>query len=232
MHLAGIQTLSLIDFPGNIAAVLFVAGCDFRCPFCQNPDLVKLDLKLPRLSADDVIEVLKDRRPFIDGLAITGGEPLLFPEIVDLIVRVRADLNLAVKIDTNGNHPDTLALLIETAAVDYIAMDLKTSLSRYSEAAGKLLDLQNLKRSIGLLLEGRVPYEFRTTVVPGLVDEPAIDEMGRVIAGAQIWAFQQYQNRVVLDEKYHQVKPLPPERVRALAMRAEPHAKRVLVRGV
>lgn len=232
MRIAGIQGMSLIDFPGRIVTVLFVAGCDFRCPFCQNPDLVDPPDDLPQFSWDDTVAFLEKRRKLIDGVAITGGEPLLFPKIVDFAAHLRDTVGLPLKIDTNGHHPETLRRLIDGQLVHFIAMDVKTAPSRYGEAAGKLVDIQRIQQSVELIMESGLPYEFRTTVVPGLVDETAIDEMGTFIKGAKRWAFQQFQNKVVLDEKYHDARPLPPDRVRSLALRAEPFVDEVIVRGL
>lgn len=232
MRIAGIQGLSLIDFPGNISAVLFVAGCDFRCPFCQNPGLVKIDPQLPQMEWREVLDFLQNRRKMLDGVTITGGEPLAFPAIVDFLERLQKEIGLPIKIDTNGNHPDILARLIEQSLVQYIAMDVKTAPSRYSEAAGTLVNLHHIEESVEAIKSSGIAYEFRTTVVPGLVDDASIDEMGRSLQGAKLWAFQQYQNRVVLEETYQERKPYPPDKVRSLALRAQPYAEKVIVRGL
>ncbi|MDP8222193.1 MAG: anaerobic ribonucleoside-triphosphate reductase activating protein [Candidatus Lernaella stagnicola] len=232
MRIAGIQGLSLIDFPGNVASVLFLAGCDFRCPFCQNPDLIEISADTPKFSWEDVVEFLRHRKKLIDGVAITGGEPMLFPDIADFVAHLNEEIGLPVKIDTNGHHPDVLKQLLEDGHVTYVAMDVKTALSRYSEASGTLVDIHKIEQSIRLIMQSGVRYEFRTTVVPTVVDEAAVDEMGKVIEGAELWAFQQYQNRIVYNENFKAVKPLTPEKVRALMMRAEPYVKRVIVRGL
>jgi pyruvate formate lyase activating enzyme len=232
LRIAGIQGLSLVDFPGSVAAVLFTAGCDFRCPFCHNPDLITISENTPQFTWEETVEFLKKRRKLVDGVAITGGEPMLFPDIVETVARLRQEVDLPIKIDTNGHHPETLKRLLDGGDVVFVAMDLKTAPSRYAEAAGTLVDVDKIAQSVDILLQSKVEYEFRTTVVPGLVDEAAVDEMGRLIQGAAAWAFQQFQNRVVFDEKYKDVKPFTPDKVRALTLRAAPHVKKIFVRGL
>jgi len=232
LHIAGIQGLSLIDFPGRIASVIFLAHCDFRCPFCQNPDLVNPPADAPSFTADETLARLYERRKLIDGVVVTGGEPLLQPDTPDFLVRLGDETGVPVKLDTNGHHPDRLRQVLERKAAAYVAMDLKTSLSRYSEAANRLVNVNHLEESIRLIRESGVDYEFRTTVAPGLVDEAAIDEMGRLIQGARRWAFQQYQGHGVLDPEFGRRRPLAPEKIRALALRAEPFVKEVVLRGV
>jgi pyruvate formate lyase activating enzyme len=232
VRIAGIQGLSLIDYPGKVASVLFVAGCDFRCPFCQNPDLVKVNAELPRCSPDEAVAFLHDRQKLIDGIVITGGEPLLSPGMPELIARLADEIGVPIKLDTNGNHPDLLRQVIEQGRLAYVAMDLKAPLSRYAEAAGTLVDVGRIEESIAVIRDGGTAYEFRTTVVPGLIDDAGIDEMGRTLHGARLWVLQQYQNRIVLDETYAQRRPYPPEKVRAFALRAEPFVEQVTLRGL
>jgi len=222
----------LIDYPQRVAAVVFTPGCDFRCPFCQNPDLVRFPDDARGLAEEDAVAFLNQRRKMIDGVVVTGGEPLLQPDAPAFIARLAAETSLPIKLDTNGNHPDALRDVLAAGVVDYVAMDLKTALPRYSEAAGRLVDVARLEESIRLIRDSGVDYEFRTTVAPGFVDEAAVDEMGRLIEGARRWAFQQYQNRNILDPSFAERRPLTPEKIRAMAMRAESHVKNVVLRGL
>lgn len=232
MRIAGIQGLSLIDYPAHVASVLFLAGCDFRCPFCQNPDLLENKPDTPHFDLEDVLAFLNQRRKMIDGIAITGGEPLLFPQVADLVTALGEELDLPIKIDTNGNHPELLKRLIADKRVQYLAMDLKTAPSRYNEATGKLVDLRLIEESIDAIVHSGLPYEFRTTMVPGLIDEAAIDEMGRTLSGARRWAFQQFQNRVVYDASFKERKLYTPEKIRELVMRAQPYVEETIIRGL
>jgi pyruvate formate lyase activating enzyme len=232
LHIVGIQRMSLIDFPGNIAVVLFTGGCDFRCPNCQNPDLVQVTADTPHVDVATLWASLEERKNWADGVVITGGEPLLQPHLPEFCVEFHQRANMPIKIDTNGHHPEALQRLIDEGNIAYVAMDVKAAPARYSEATGKLVNLDRILRSIELLKQNRVTYEFRTTVVPGLVDEAAIEQIGKLIEGAPLWALQQFQNKVVLDPAMHTRKPLAPERIRALAVRAAPFAKKVVTRGI
>jgi len=224
--------MSLIDYPGNIASVIFTAGCDFRCPFCQNPDLVHVNPQAPNLGAAEVIAALKSRETLVDGVVITGGEPLLHPDLPEFIAAIRQTTGLLIKLDTNGHHPDGLQRLLDEGLVDFVAMDIKTSPARYSEAAGKLVDIDRVMRSVELIKNCGRQYEFRSTVVPGLIDEAAIDEVGKWLQGARLWVLQQFQNRVVLDPKFTERKPLMPDKIRELALRAGKYVPQILIRGL
>lgn len=224
--------MSVIDYPGHIAVVLFLGGCDFRCPNCQNPSLIKVDANSPRADMGHLWAMLEERRDWVDGVAITGGEPMLNKDLPELAAEIHRRTELKVKIDTNGHHPDLLQQLLDDGNTDYVAMDIKAAPARYSEAAGKLVDLDRIMRSIELLKNGKTAYEFRTTVVPGIVDEAAIDEMGKMIKGARLWAFQQYQNRQVLDPAFRDRKPLPPDEFRKLVLRAAPFVEETVTRGI
>ncbi|HPQ68670.1 MAG TPA: anaerobic ribonucleoside-triphosphate reductase activating protein [bacterium] len=232
MHIVSVQGTSLVDYPGNMASVLFTGGCDFRCPNCQNPDLIAVNEQTMRLAEEDVIGFLVQRKSWIDGLVVTGGEPLIHSDLPEFLKRLKEATGQPIKVDTNGHHPDMLQRLIDEGYVDYVAMDIKSDPARYSEAAGKLVDLDRVMRSIAILKEGRVAYEFRTTVVPPFVDETAVQEIGKIIDGAALWAFQQFFNRVTFSADFAGLRPLLPAEVRALAVVGEPYVQRVIVRGV
>ena len=176
MLIHGLQTMTLLDFPGRVACTVFLGGCDFRCPFCHNSDL--LDKNAEALMDDEeLLAFLRTRQGLLDGVAFTGGEPLLRPDIADLFRRVGA-LGYSVKLDTNGTSPDKLSDLIGEGLVDYVAMDVKNSRERYAATVGRdrpgdtfADSMERIERSIALLLEGRVPYEFRTTVVREFHDD-------------------------------------------------------------
>lgn len=232
LHIVSVQGTSLVDYPGKMVSVLFTGGCDFRCPSCQNPELITIKEKTPRLAEEAVLAFLIERKTWIDGLAITGGEPLIHADLPDFLARLKEAIGLSIKVDTNGHHPDVLQRLLDEGQVDFISMDVKSDPARYSEAAGKLVDLDRVMRSIQILKEGRMPYEFRTTVVPTFVDEHAVQEIGKMIKGARTWAFQQFVNRVTFSADFTGLRPLVPAEVRALAVLGEPFVENVIVRGV
>jgi len=162
MVLAGLQKLTLLDYPGKVACTVFTAGCDLRCPFCQNSGL--LTGVTDTVSREELLAFLKKRQGILEGVCITGGEPLLQPDLAELLGEIRA-LGYPCKLDTNGTHPDRLAALLRAGLLDYVAMDVKNTPARYSETAGVPVDLAAVAQSMTLLRESGIPYEFRTTVV-------------------------------------------------------------------
>ena len=182
MFLSGLQKMTLLDYPGKVACTVFTAGCNFRCPFCHNASLVLPDRLEQHVTEDEVFTFLKKRTGILDGVAVTGGEPLLHREIPDFLRRVK-DLGFLVKLDTNGSFPDMLEALISEGLVDRVAMDIKNSPALYAETAGiPDLDLSRIEQSKNLLLSGIVDYEFRTTVVKGLHTAESLVEAAEWIA--------------------------------------------------
>lgn len=193
MQIHGLQKMTLLDYPGKVACTVFLGGCNFRCLFCHNGEL--LDGKFPPLMDDvELLTFLKKRQGLLDGVCITGGEPMLRPELPELIREIKA-LGYSVKLDTNGSFPKKMKKLIDEGLVDYVAMDIKNSLQRYCETAGREVDLDAVKESVALLLEGRVDYEFRTTVVAELHDEESFRDIGQWIRGARRYFLQCYTHR-------------------------------------
>ena len=176
--IAGLQKMTLLDFPGKVACTLFLQGCNFRCPFCHNSELIPRQGE-PLMDTDAFLAFLEKRTGMLDGVCVSGGEPTLCPELEDLLASIKG-LGYAVKLDTNGSRPDVLKSLVEKGLVDYVAMDVKNSPSRYSQTIGlETFDLTPIEESLRLLLTGNTPYELRTTVVQQLHDEASISEMGR-----------------------------------------------------
>ena len=194
MKIQGLQKMTLLDFPGKVACTVFLGGCDFRCPFCHNGEL--LDGTAPAVMDDaELLKFLKGRRGLLDGVAITGGEPLLRKDLPDLLRAIR-ELGFAVKVDTNGNHPDALGALLRQGLADYVAMDIKNSPEKYALTVGVPgLDLAPIRRSVKLLMDGPIPYEFRTTVVDELHKAEDFEAMGQWIAGAKAYFLQPFTDR-------------------------------------
>lgn len=193
MLIHGLQKMTLLDFPGRVACTVFLGGCDLRCPYCHNAELI--DGSAPAVMDDgELLAFLKKRVGLLDGVAVTGGEPLL-RDIAPLLREVRA-LGYAVKLDTNGTHPARLRALLDEGLVDYVAMDVKNSPERYAETVGVAgLDLAPIRESAALLMEGRVDYEFRTTVCRELHDDDAIRGVGEFLAGARRLYLQPFADR-------------------------------------
>lgn len=196
MVFAGIQKLSLLDYPGRVACTLFTMGCNFRCPWCHNAGLVLPD-QLPEgaLDGEEVLTFLRRRQGVLDGVAITGGEPLLHAEALEEFLPAVKALGYGVKLDTNGSFPEALRRLVERGLVDRVAMDVKNGPSRYGETIGLRGSVPALvERSRDFLLSGAVDYEFRTTVVKGLHTEESLLEAAEWIRGAKAWYLQQFRD--------------------------------------
>lgn len=195
MEIAGLQKLTLLDYPGKVACTVFLAGCNFRCPYCHNAELI--DRILPSLmDNEELLAFLSRRKGLLDGVCVTGGEPTLRgQELKDLIGRIKA-LSFSVKLDTNGTRPDLLKELVRDRLVDYVAMDIKNSPDRYAETAGIPEPALNaVRESVRFLLEGRVDYEFRTTVVRELFDDNSFLGIGPWIRGAKRYFLQPFEDR-------------------------------------
>lgn len=229
MKIHGLQKMTLLDFPGRVACTVFLGGCDMRCPFCHNAELI--DGTAPAvMEEEELLSFLKKRRGLLDGVAITGGEPLLRPDILSLAEKITA-LGYPLKVDTNGMHPDRLRELIDRGLVEYVAMDIKNSPGKYAMTAGLAeLDLQPVRESVSILLEGRVDYEFRTTVVAELHDEASFREIGPWIRGARRYFLQAFTDRdTVPFDGFH--APQEAEMLRYAEI-MQPFAASVQIRGM
>lgn len=194
MNIKGIQKLTLLDYPGRVACTLFTGGCNFRCPFCHNSMLVIDPEQNLSHNIDDILSYLKKRRGVLDGVAITGGEPLLQPDIADFIKCIR-DLGYPVKLDTNGSRPKALQELVDGGLVDYVAMDIKNSREKYGATVGvPNYDTTAVEESAALLMEGRVDFEFRTTVVRGLHETEDFHRIGEWLRGEEKFFLQQFKD--------------------------------------
>jgi pyruvate formate lyase activating enzyme len=190
MVLAGLQKLTLLDFPGKVACTVFTGGCDLRCPFCQNSGLLTGEGE--RIPESELLAFLKKRQGILDGVCITGGEPLLQPELPALLRSIRA-LGFSVKLDTNGTHPDRLEALLAEGLLDYVAMDIKNCPARYSETAGVPVDLAVIARSMALLRGSGIPYEFRTTVVREFHTPADLTDLAGWLRPEEPWFLQQFR---------------------------------------
>lgn len=194
MKIHGFQTLTLLDYPGQVACTVFLGGCNFRCPFCQNGNLVLQPELEPVLGEEQIFEHLKKRRGILKGVCITGGEPTLAPDLEDFIRRIRS-LGYLVKLDTNGYRPEVLEVLLRKKLLDYVAMDIKNSPGRYAETAGLPgLDVLRIQDSVELLKKGETDYEFRTTVARELHGREELLQIGRWLAGSRRYFLQNYRD--------------------------------------
>jgi pyruvate formate lyase activating enzyme len=209
MNIQGLQKVSLLDFPGKIACTVFTGGCNFRCPFCHNPSLVLPEhIAETNLTENDFFEFLTSRINKLDGVCISGGEPLIQPDIENFIRRIRS-MSFAVKIDTNGSMPEQLKNLVNSGLIDYVAMDIKNSPDHYAVTVGqKSLDLNKIAESVAFLLSGVVSYEFRTTIVNEFHTETDIEQIGQWIKGAKRYYLQEFSDSgSLIGKDLHAVTP-------------------------
>ncbi len=200
MRIGGFQKFSLIDYPKKVAAVIFTQGCDFRCPFCHNADLVIPEKFLPPMDEEGIFQFLAKRQGQLTGVVVTGGEPTIHSDLPDFLKRIKA-LGYCVKLDTNGNNPQALKKLIQESLVDYIAMDIKTSLGRYDEAAGVKVDAQHIQESIKAIIDSGIDYHFRTTVVHKFISSKELKEISALLASAKRYLLQEFvADQSILDK--------------------------------
>jgi len=202
MNLGGIQKNSFIDYPGKISCVLFLSGCSFDCPYCHNPSLVKGPAECPPfLKGEGLYEFLKNRRDFLDGVVITGGEPTLQKDLFNLCETIKG-LAYPIKLDTNGSRPWDVKRLIEHDLVDYVAMDIKTDPVHYDSLSRGSCSTDDILSSIAIIMESAPEYEFRTTCVRQFVDEGVIKNIVKLIKGAHLYALQSFQETEVLHPEF------------------------------
>ncbi len=228
MILGGYQKLTLLDYPGKLATTVFTVGCSFRCPFCHNPELVDLRLAHNEESEKEFFAFLKKRKGKLEGVCITGGEPTIQPDIIEFIKKIKKE-GFLVKLDSNGTRPDVLKKLLDQKLIDYVAMDIKSCLENYDIVTGSKVpastrgddrssassrkdflttrdgstrgwDKDRIRLSVNLLMNGKIPYEFRTTVVPGLHSEDDFGKIAKWISGAPAYYLQEYrEEQKILD---------------------------------
>lgn len=226
----GLQKLTLLDFPGMVCATVFLAGCNLRCPYCHNPDLVLGSPDLPCIPEEELLRFLESRRGFTDGVCVSGGEPTLDPGLPAFLARVRP-LGFKTKLDTNGTRPDVLRRLLERGLVDYIAMDVKAPPDKYRRVTRSRVDPGTIEESIRLLQQSAIDHEFRTTVVPGLVSANDVEEVARWLQGPQRYVLQQYwPPGKTLDQSWKKPPPCPHSHLERLARRIAHLVARVEVR--
>ena len=203
INIQGLQKTTLLDFPGHVASTVFLGGCNMRCPFCHNADII--DGSLPaKYTPEEILEFLDKRQGIIEGVCITGGEPTIYSDLSDLIMAIK-DKGFLVKLDTNGTNPGMIGSLMKEGLTDYIAMDIKSSLPGYGRASGILdIDTSAIKNSISLLINGSCEYEFRSTVADELFDDAAVAQIGEMLKGATRYFLQGYvESDFVPDKTLH-----------------------------
>jgi len=212
MQIGGLQKLTLIDYPGRLAATVFLCGCNFRCPWCYSSELV-LPEKIknqPKISEKEFFDFLKERKTLLEGLVLCGGEPTYHKELPDLIKKIKK-LGFLVKLDTNGSNPKMIKKLIDNKLIDYVAMDVKLPKEKYPKIYGKRVKIKNIEESIKILKEGKIDGEFRTTIVPKILQKEDILKIARWIRPAKKYYLQNFRPEKTVDPKFEKIKPYPQE---------------------
>ena len=201
MIIGGLQKFSMIDYPDKLAAIVFTSGCNFRCGYCHNPELVLPEKFNPSLDQNEILEFFKTRVGKLDAISITGGEPTLHADLPQFMKQIK-DLGFLVKLDTNGTNLEMLKEIIDSKLVDYIAMDIKAPLEKYEEVIVAKIDLENIKKSIKMIMDSGVKYEFRTTIVKSQLSVNDLLEIGKLIKGAEIYFLQKFVVSKANDEEF------------------------------
>jgi pyruvate formate lyase activating enzyme len=215
VKIAYVQKTSFIDYPGKISAIVFTQGCNFRCPYCHNPELVIPERYCGTIRVEDVFSFLDKRRGKLDAVVITGGEPTLQAKLIPFMHRIKA-MGYALKLDSNGSRPQFLREALDKGLLDYIAMDIKAPWDKYSLVAGSLVNITHIKDSIDLVRKSGIPHEFRTTLAGSLLEPDDVLGIGRMIEGASLYVLQKFVPSKHVDKDYTKKKTLPDDVIKRL----------------
>jgi len=226
----GLQKTSMVDFPPYLSCTIFFSGCNFRCGFCYNVDIVNDSKQLKEYSEDEILKFLEKRKKVLDGVCITGGEPTLYKNLENFIKKIKK-LNYKVKLDTNGTNPKLLKELIAEKLLDFIAMDIKSSKEGYDKAAGIKVDLNKIQESIDLIRNSNVNHEFRSTILPKIYSKEDAISIGKWLKGSKKYALQQFVVKTgTLDPKFEKAKPYDIQTLKEFKKLLEPYFDKVELR--
>lgn len=230
VEIKGLEPFASKDFPGHISATVFLGGCNFRCPYCHNSQLVLDPQSIPTFPVDYLLSFLDTRKDWLEGICVTGGEPLMHPEL-DVFLSVLRDRRLLIKLDTNGSFPVRLEALLKAKLVDFVAMDIKAPLDRYPQVARVDVDLRAIERSVDLIRNSNVPAMFRTTVVPGLVGREELKEIGGWLKGVDLFQIQPFSPENTLDPSFEKRETFSREELELMVEDLNPLFKEVRLEG-
>jgi len=232
ISIKGLQKTSLIDYPPYTACVVFLGGCNFRCGFCHNPELVLNFDKVKDIKVEKVLKHLKSKKKWIDGVCITGGEPTLYPDLYKFIYELKKE-GFLVKLDTNGTNPETLKYLIGNKLIDYIAMDIKAPLEKYEKVAGINVDKEAIQKSVDIIRNSGIQYEFRTTAVPGLLCKEDFLKIGEWLKGSERFCIQQFRNsKALINEGLRNVEPYSPKQLEEFSDLVRPYFNTLEIKNI
>ncbi len=231
MKIGGFQPQSLIEYPGKVSSVVFLSGCNFRCPFCHNFDLVLPD-KIKKMKGGDERRILSRLKgdKLLDAVCVTGGEPTLQEDLPDFLKKVKG-MGLSVALETNGSRPEAIEELIKRKLIDRVMMDIKSCREEYDKASGVDVDMEKIQKSIDMIREMK-DYEFRMTVVPKLHDKDVLIKIGEWLKGSKTFVLQQFKPDKTLDKSFQCVKPYTEEKLKQFKKELKPYFGRVSVRNV
>jgi pyruvate formate lyase activating enzyme len=230
MKIGGLQKVSLIDYPGKVSAIVFTQGCNFRCPYCHNPELVNPDLFGECIPAEAVFSFLDKRRGKLDAVTISGGEPTIQIDLPDFVREIKKQGYL-VKLDTNGSRPEVIDILLRKKLLNYVAMDVKGPLSKYESIAGGEVDTAAIRESIELIRSSHIDYEFRTTVLKSLLTVADILELTKLINESNCYVLQSFVPVKILDNSYRLEKSYSKEELQDIKKKVEKRFTRLLIRS-
>jgi len=233
-HIKKFLKLSLLDWPSKMAAVIFTGGCNFRCHYCHNKELVEMPNSIPDLNFDDIVQELKKESDYLDGVVITGGEPLLYDSTIDMIRYIKNELKMPVKLDTNGTQPHRLEILYKEQLLDYIAMDIKHDLFKYNQVVNTKFNIIDIHLSRCLIKSNPqfVDYEFRLTICPMIHHFDNIKDIANALSGAKKLVLQQFTPRNCLNEEWNNYKPYGREVLEKMQEICKHYVNECMIRGV
>lgn len=231
MKIKGMIEASFLDWDGKIVTTLFVPECNFRCPYCQNWELIEHPENFEEIGFERIKKFLLGHKGFIDGVCVTGGEPTIYEKLPGFIKKIK-DMGFLVKLDTNGSRPGMIKKLIDEKLVDYVAMDMKASFEKYDITCGVEVNVEDIKRSVDIIMNSKIEYEFRTTVVPDITDESDIESIAASVKGAKKYVLQQFIPKNAVDEKLRNVTPYEKNMFEKMSEKAKKYVKNAMVRGV
>jgi len=228
MIIGGFQKFSLIDYPGKISCIVFTQGCNFRCPYCHNPELIPFT-SLAKIKEETILSFLEKRKGKIDAVVITGGEPTMQQDLLKFIQKIK-ERGYLIKLDTNGSNPEMLEIIINHSLVDYIAMDIKAPLEKYKEVIHSVISPEKIKRSIRMIMNSEIRYEFRTTVVKSQLSKEDIINIGKLVEGAELYILQKFIPSKTLDPNFSNEKTYSDGELSSLKRKLEKFVCRCLIR--
>ncbi|MBT3348777.1 anaerobic ribonucleoside-triphosphate reductase activating protein [bacterium] len=232
MLIGGINTLTLLDFPGKVSAIVFTAGCNFRCGYCHNPEFVipdQLKKLMPTMIPEEkIFKFLETRKEFLDGVVVTGGEPTMHADLPEFCEKIKK-MGFLVKLDTNGTNPEMMEKLFEKKLVDYVAMDVKHPLEKYPELVNIAVDPRVLRKSIRIIKKSGLDHEFRTTVVPKFHGEKELEQIATEIAGGKKYTIQNFRPAKTLDPTFEKLRGFTSDELKSLKKVAEKFVEKVQI---